>query len=128
MEGNLLDTHTFLWYMFGDASISKTARQIIEGSPASNFISVASLWEVAIKISLGKLILHGSFNNFKELIDDNGFQILPIGFEDVLLITELPFYHRDPFDRIIIAQAINNKLMLISKDSHFAHYEINTSW
>jgi len=70
MEGNLLDTHTFLWYISGDGSISKKARKAIEEFPSSNFISIASLWEIAVKISLGKLILHGSFYSLKELIDN----------------------------------------------------------
>ncbi|WP_202912475.1 type II toxin-antitoxin system VapC family toxin [Sphingobacterium olei] len=128
MVGNLLDTHVFLWYLSGDESISNTARKTIEKSPENNFISIASLWEVAIKISLGKLVLHRSFSELEELLTTNGFHVLPIEFADTLLVTQLPFHHRDPFDRIIIAQSINNKLKLISKDGHFAHYNVKTIW
>lgn len=128
MVGNLLDTHTFLWYLSGDPSISTTARKAIEKSPDNNFISIASLWEIAIKISLSKLVLHKSFSDLEGLITANGFHILHIGFEDTLLVSQLPFHHHDPFDRIIIAQSINNKLRLISKDVYLTQYDVKTIW
>lgn len=124
MAGNLLDTHAFLWFLSGDESISVTARRAIEKSYNQNFVSIASLWEIAIKISLNKLSLNGNFSDLERLIHENGFKVLPLEFEDTFLITSLPFHHRDPFDRIIISQSINRKLNLISKDNQFEKYGI----
>lgn len=107
MKGNLLDTHTFLWYLAGSDQLSSKAKDIIEKYPDQNFISIASLWEIAIKASLDKLTIHGNFNDLQDRIIANGFQIIPIEFEDTVLLTQLPFHHRDPFDRLIIAQSIN---------------------
>ncbi len=111
---NLLDTHSFIWFITGDQKLSKRARQIIEESSVS-FISIASLWEIAIKISLGKLELKFPFLELLYHIELNNFQLLPITFEDTKFISDLPLHHRDPFDRLIIAQCINNNLTLISK-------------
>lgn len=121
-EKNLIDTHAFLQFINGNKELSKNAGQAIEAEGAINFISIASLWEIAIKVSLGKLILNTDFNKISDEIIQNGFEILPLTFEDTLEVSILPFHHRDPFDRIIIAQAITNKLTLISKDEHFSKY------
>ena len=77
---NLIDTHAFLWFIEGDNELSKNARQAIEAEGAINFISIASLWEIAIKVSLGKLILNTDFNKISNKIIQNGFEILPIAF------------------------------------------------
>ena len=119
---NLIDTHAFLWFIDGNKELSKTARLEIEAEGALNFKSIASLWEIAIKVSLGKLILNTNFNKINDKIIQNGFEILSITFEDTVEVSSLPFHHRDPFDRIIIAQAITNNLTLISKDEHFSKY------
>lgn len=125
---NLIDTHTFIWFIEGDKKLSKTAKEIISKKDVSTFISIASLWEIAVKISLGKLELKTSFSKISQLIFNNGFQILPIVFEDTLILSELPFHHRDPFDRIIIAQSITNKLSIISRDKIFSEYNISLIW
>jgi PIN domain nuclease of toxin-antitoxin system len=125
---NLLDTHTFIWFTEGDNQLSSHARKAIEISDVINFISIASLWEIAIKISLGKLELKTPFSNISHQILKNGFQILPITFEDTLTLTKLPFHHRDPFDRIIISQGISNKLSIISKDKNFNDYGVDLVW
>ena len=125
---NLLDTHTFLWFLAGNSELSKTARHKIEEENSMNFISIASIWEIAIKVSLGKLELNKPFHHILDELGKNGFEILPITFEDTLFVSNLPFQHRDPFDRIIIAQAFTNKLTLISKDSQFANYPIKLIW
>ena len=124
----LLDTHTLIWFLEGDNQLSEKAKVSIEKNEEINFISIASLWEIAIKISIGKLELKTTFSKIAEQIFNNGFQILPINFEDTLRITELPFHHRDPFDRIIISQCFNNNLFLISKDKIFTEYDINLIW
>src|SRR4051812_12083730 len=125
---HLLDTHTLIWFINGEEELSQHARKLIEHKNANNFLSIGSLWEIAIKISLGKLKLRTSYADISEQINNNGFQILPITFEDTLRLSALPFHHRDPFDRLIIAQSISNKLTLISKDKQFINYGITPLW
>jgi len=128
MAGNLLDTHAFIWFINGDEALSAKALETIENHPDANYVSIASLWEIAVKISLGKLDIKQPFSKIADEIVKNGFQILPIGFEDVLQLTALSFFHKDPFDRLIIAQGITNKLQIISKDQYFTEYPINVIW
>ena len=117
---NLLDTHTFIWFVEGDAQLSRNARQAIEEeAEGDNFVSIATLWEIAIKISLGKLELKTPFSRILEEIVRNGFKVLPITFEDTLILSKLPFYHRDPFDRIIISQCISRNFVVLSRDQVF---------
>jgi len=125
---NLIDTHALIWFLNGDNDLSDKAKKAIEAEDAINFISIASLWEISIKISLGKLELKTPFSKISELLDNNGFQILPITFEDTLILSTLPFHHRDPFDRIIISQSFNNKLTIISKDRYFDEYQVALTW
>jgi PIN domain nuclease of toxin-antitoxin system len=125
---NLLDTHTFIWFNEGDIQLSKDARKAIERDDVINFISIASLWEISIKISLGKLELKTPFSSISDQIFKNGFRILPITFEDTLTLSKLPFHHRDPFDRMMISQGISNKLVIISKDKIFNDYEVSLIW
>jgi len=124
----LLDTHAFLWFIGGDSELSKQARAVIENPQNEKYISIASFWEIAIKQSLGKLVLDVPFSVLKTEAFSNGFQILPIDFGDTLRLTTLPTHHRDPFDRIIIAQSMENKLTLLSKDSNFSFYDIKVLW
>ncbi len=128
MPQNLLDTHTLIWYINGDMELSKNAREAIEAENAINFVSIASLWEMAIKISLGKLELKTPFNQIGRQLEENSFEVLPVTFEDTLTVSTLPFHHRDPFDRIIIAQSFNNALTLISKDKSFDLYNAKVLW
>ncbi len=128
MQQNLLDTHTLIWFINGSQELSGIARQTIETEHADNYVSIASLWEIAIKISLGKLELKTPYYQISKQLSENGFNILPVSFEDTLLVASLPFYHRDPFDRIIIAQAITNKLTVISKDEQFSNYSVKVVW
>ena len=125
---NLLDTHTLIWFLNGENELSSKARKSIEKKGAVNFVSIASLWEMAIKTSLGKLEMKTPFNKVAEQINDNGFQILPITFSDTLVLLSLPFHHKDPFDRIIISQSINNKLKIIRRDNCFEKYQIDLVW
>lgn len=124
----LLDTHALIWFLNGDANLSIEARKAIESNEAINFVSIASLWEISIKLSLNRLILKTSLENLVEKVRDNNFLFLPITIQDTMIIAGLPFHHRDPFDRLLICQAINNELILISKDQNFIHYEVNLVW
>lgn len=128
MQQNLLDTHTLIWFINGDPELSRTARAAIEADNTINFVSIASLWEMAIKISLGKLELKTPFNQVARQIAENGFEVLPITFEDTLTLSTLPFHHRDPFDRIIIVQSFNNGLTLVSRDKNFELYKADVLW
>ncbi len=128
MQQNLLDTHTLIWYINGDTELSQTARTTIEADNTINFVSIASLWELAIKISLGKLELKTPFNQISRQIEENGFEVLPITLEDTMTLSSIPFHHRDPFDRIIIVQSFNNGLTLISKDKNFGLYKAKLIW
>jgi len=124
----LLDTHTFLWFLDGNEELSKQARMIIENPQNEKFISIASFWEIAIKNSLGKLTLDVPFAELKNEAIKNSFKVLPISFEDTLKLNKLPFHHRDPFDRIIISQAIVNNLTIVSCDKNFIFYYDNLLW
>ncbi len=111
----LLDTHTLIWFLNGDERLSLKAKEAIESQENINIISIASIWEIAIKISLGKFEFRKGFKKFLELIEDNGFEILPISFEHALKVSSLEFIHRDPFDRLIISQAITDKLKIVNQ-------------
>lgn len=125
----LLDTQALLWFVLGDASLSATARQLIEDAANSKHVSPASYWELAIKISIGKYVLHEPFETFIDrAIRQNGFQILPIEPRHTAALINLPFHHRDPFDRLIVAQAIVENLILVSADPAFDAYSIQRLW
>jgi len=125
---NLLDTHVFIWFVNGESKLSAQAKSSIELHTSVNYLSVASLWEIAIKINLGKLELKTPFNNILQQVELNNFKLLPITFEDTVIVSSLPFHHRDPFDRLIISQCLNNNLTLISKDLFLKEYSVNLIW
>lgn len=118
----LLDTHTFLWFLEGSPNLSISAKSAIEDSQSFNFKSIASIWEIAIKIKLGKLKLGVNLEELKSEILKNGFEILPLDFEHLLELSRLQEIHKDLFDRILISQAISEKFTLISKDTNFRLY------
>jgi PIN domain nuclease of toxin-antitoxin system len=124
----LLDTHVLIWFLNGDNSLSAKARKAIESNNATNFISIASLWEIAIKISLDRLSMKVPFERLSNELDKNNFQLLPITFNDTVVLSTLTFHHRDPFDRLIVSQAIANDFTLISKDKEFYAYKIKLLW
>lgn len=124
----LLDTHAFLWFISGNASLSKNARQAIESVQAQSYVSIASLWEIAIKTKIGKLDIGMPFVDLKKHIAANGFDLPPIHFEHLQIITDLPLQHQDPFDRILVAQSMAESLIVITKDPHFKGYEVQTLW
>lgn len=124
----LLDTHVLIWFIEGDVKLSATSRQIIENESVSCFVSIVSFWEMAIKVSLGNLKLHTTFDKYHELVLKNDIQILDIDFEHTTKLSQLPFYHRDPFDRTLIAQALVADLTLISKEKLFDKYGVKRFW
>lgn len=125
----LLDTHTLLWFLMGDARLSDTALDLIQEAENEAFISIASLWEIAIKVSLGKLTLAQEFHElFPSQLEHNDFQILPAEPEHLSHLIGLPFHHKDPFDRLIICQAIHENLPIIGCDRVFSSYPIQLLW
>lgn len=124
----LLDTHTFLWYLQESKELSAKAAEIIEDSSNAIWLSIASLWEISIKVGLGKLSLQNSFTELKGVLQQLKIEILPIAFSDTERYLNLPLHHRDPFDRILVAQAMNHSLILISRDLAFDAYDIQRVW
>lgn len=119
----LIDTHAFLWFVSNSKELSQTAKTIIEDGQNEIFISIASLWEISIKTALGKLSIKGNYDSVIDDLNDNSIQILPINFAHTVEQNRLPFHHhRDPFDRIIIAQAIVENIDFISADNVFDDY------
>ncbi|WP_017294268.1 type II toxin-antitoxin system VapC family toxin [Geminocystis herdmanii] len=125
----LLDTHTFLWFVNESDEIPEHLFNLLE-SDVDLLLSIASLWEIAIKVSINKLTLPKNYHEFiSEQIKINDIEILPISLSHLNIITTLPLHHKDPFDRLIIAQAIEKNITIISKDSVFNSYtEIKTIW
>jgi len=114
----LLDTHSFLWFVLNDPQLSGTAQSLI-GDPANEvLISPASYWEIAIKVALGKLDLHAPYDDFMQRgIVGNDFEVLPIEPRHTSILTTLPLHHRDPFDRLLVAQAMVESVPLVSADA-----------
>lgn len=125
----LLDTHTFLWFIDDGAALSSTAKSLIEAPGNTPYLSMASLWEIAIKVSIGKLTIPSPFQAFiMQQISENRIELLDIKPDHIGIVGILPFHHRDPFDRLIIAQAMSEKLPIISKDENFKAYGLTLYW
>lgn len=125
---NLLDSHTLIWFIGGDDKLSEPAKMAVELNAPNNYVSIVSIWEIAIKINVGKLKLKTSFEDFIKNINHNSFQILPVSTADALAVSSFPLHHRDPFDRMIIAQAQNYGLQIITKDTVFKYYDVSVLW
>lgn len=123
----LLDTHTLIWFLDNDIRLPASTRRQIETTPTV-FVSVASLWEIAIKANIGKLDLSAPFSTIEPNIVSLGITQLSISFKDLEIYLSLPLHHRDPFDRILIAQAISYSLCLVSKDTQMDSYSIQRLW
>jgi PIN domain nuclease of toxin-antitoxin system len=124
----LLDTHSFIWFFNGDEQLSLKAKTLIEEPKNRKFVSIASIWEVAIKLSLKKLVFDGDTSELAKLIELNGFYILPVSVDHTVAYEKLDLIHRDPFDRILVAQAIVEKLTIITKDENIQKYKVSTDW
>ena len=120
----LLDTHVLLWWLADDRKLGKTAREIIANPTNDVHVSTASVWEAAIKASLGRLEIE--LDDLEEAIVRNGFRPLPIGFRHAVTAGRLPSVHRDPFDRMLVAQAGVEELRIVSHDRVFERYGLST--
>lgn len=125
----LLDTHTLLWFYLGDAQLSVAARLLIEDAANTKLVSPASYWELAVKVALGKYALTESYDDFiQHAIFENGFHILPIEPRHTGVLVALPHHHKDPFDRLLAAQAMAEGIPLVSVDPAFDPYPITRLW
>jgi PIN domain nuclease of toxin-antitoxin system len=124
----LVDTHALLWYLQGDANLSDLALKVIESKDNDVFVSIASLWEIAIKLGLGKLEIQRPFENLEGDLHRLDIKVLPIAFTEINIYRSLPLHHRDPFDRILIAQSIRNSLTIITRDDLFEPYSVQVLW
>jgi PIN domain nuclease of toxin-antitoxin system len=125
----LLDTHAFLWFIMGNPNLSANARALIEDQANEKFLSVAGLWEIAIKVSIGKLALSAPFDTLiPQQLNVNGFELLNLEILHTAALISLPFHHRDPFDRLLIAQAMVEQMQIVSIDSTFDAYPIKRLW
>lgn len=124
----LLDTHALIWFLNGDEKLSEKSKLAIEDPNNNKIVSFASIWEIAIKISVEKFKYPQGFKQFLGLIEENGFEILQLSFEHTLVVSSLEFIHRDPFDRMLIAQCKCDDLVLITIDENIKKYNIRTLW
>jgi len=124
----LLDTHTFIWFLNEDKKLPKYITNIIADIDNKCFLRIASLWEISIKTSLGKLTLKDGFNKISEFINNNDIDILPITFEHLQILLKLKYHHRDPFDRILISQGITENFLIATNDISFNKYSVKTIW
>ncbi|MGO8947168.1 MAG: type II toxin-antitoxin system VapC family toxin [Ktedonobacterales bacterium] len=125
----LLDTHTFFWFLDDNPRLSATAKTVIVDGSNEILLSMASLWEMAIKISLSKLSISSPFGPYiSQQLSANTIGILDISLAHVAAVIALPFHHRDPFDRLLIAQAQIEQIPLISVDTVFDAYAVRRLW
>jgi PIN domain nuclease of toxin-antitoxin system len=129
MSDVLLDTHTMLWFLWDDSRLSGAAKAIIEDAENRKLVSIASCWEIAIKAGLGKLDLGEPSRSFlPREIARNNFELLPVSLDHATMVETLAAYHRDPFDRLLIVQAIAESLSVISADAVFDRYGVSRLW
>ncbi|HYR09547.1 MAG TPA: type II toxin-antitoxin system VapC family toxin [Longimicrobium sp.] len=126
---SLLDTHAFLWFISGDNRLSLRARNRIEARNAEVLLSIASIWEIAIKAALGRLPLPSPVRSFvPQQMTENNIGLLPIALDHALEAGSLPHHHRDPFDRMLVVQARMEEMPIISADPELDRYGIDRVW
>ena len=125
----LLDTHAILWWATGEEQLSPKARATIADPKTEVFISIASAWETQVKASIGKLKVSGRTGDlFRDIIIEHGFRLVGIELDDIDRLAKLPKLHRDPFDRLLVAQALERDVTLVTKDTLLADYGASTLW
>ena len=125
----LLDTHAFLWFALDHPNLSAAAQSLILDPSHDKLISPATYWEIAIKVSTGKLDLNPPYAEFMdEAINGNGFGVLPVLVAHTTVASRLPFHHRDPFDRLLVAQALAENIPLVSGDATLDRYGVRRVW
>ena len=124
----LVDTQAFIWFVEDDNQLPEKIKIELEDIDNSIVISIASLWEMTIKLSLGKLNLGCLIEEMIDKVYQNGFEILPILPDHIIKLSKLDYFHRDPFDRIIISQGLSENMVIVSSDKVFDEYSIKRKW
>lgn len=124
----LLDTHVFIWFSQDFSELSEKAKYIIRDPENPCYVSIVTFWEMAIKISLDRLEVKYPLTEVLDICSDNGIKLLPLKFAHVLRIRNLPLHHKDPFDRMLIAQCQVENISLITKDETLRKYDIDIIW
>jgi PIN domain nuclease of toxin-antitoxin system len=125
----LLDTHALIWFAENSPTLSKPAREALEDAENDLHYSVASIWEIAIKASLGKLKIRVPLDpDFRKQLEESGFAALSIEYAHAASVLALPWHHRDPFDRLLVAQALREQMLLVSHDRQLDAYQVKRVW
>lgn len=124
----LIDTQILIWSLIDIPKLSKKVFQLLTNTNNEILVGAVSIWEIAIKTSIGKLSFPFELKNIVKEINDLNINILDISSEHLIKVAELPFYHKDPFDRLIISQAIIENIPIISSDNYLKKYGINIIW
>lgn len=124
----LLDTHALIWFDSGDERLSTTARERLDRSDSEIYLSIATVWEMAIKAGTGRLRLPEPIREYVVEKMEAGLRLLPIEWQHAAAVESLPHYHRDPFDRLLVAQALAEKLPIVTGDPSFRPYGITVIW
>lgn len=124
----ILDTHTLLWYIENDAKLSTAVKSTLENTEDPIFLSVVSLWEIAIKVNIAKLKISAPMDTLVAYLADQDISILPITPAHIARYTTLDLHHRDPFDRMIIVQAMEEELIVLGADEAFDLYDVKRVW
>jgi PIN domain nuclease of toxin-antitoxin system len=121
----LLDTHIILWFLGNVEKLSEEALSAITDQKNEKYVSIVSAWELAIKINLGKLTFEGGVANFFKMIQENGFELMPVKEDHIIRLETLPLHHRDPFDRLLLTTAISEQMTFITSDKEFTQYGVS---
>lgn len=124
----LLDTHALIWFAEGDDKLSPKAKSAIETLSSNRFVSIVSVWEIVIKSNLNKLNFKKSIPDISKFLFDNDIELLSVDLNHLNTLSKLEYYHRDPFDRLLISQALTENLTIISADQHFKFYPVSVVW
>ncbi|HKE83410.1 MAG TPA: type II toxin-antitoxin system VapC family toxin [Vicinamibacterales bacterium] len=124
----LLDTHAFLWFAAGDRRLSRRARAAMEADDAELLVSAASVWEMSIKASVGRLRLPAPVDAYMAEKIAEGYQMAPVTWAHAAAVQQLPFHHRDPFDRLLVAHARVERYRLVTRDRVFRKYGVDIVW
>jgi PIN domain nuclease of toxin-antitoxin system len=124
----LLDTHTALWALAGQENLSTKCTEILGDTSQSLAVSIVSIWEVAIKINIGKLKLAHGIKGFIGMLEDACTEICPITARSLICYESLPLIHRDPFDRLLVATAITESMVVLTADRNIARYDVSCLW
>jgi PIN domain nuclease of toxin-antitoxin system len=125
----LLDSHALVWALLKDHRLSPRARAALREHPGELHFSIVSLWELSIKITIGKLrTLGSSIAYFRDECREHGIEIIPLRIEHILRAETLPLHHRDPFDRLLVAQALEDNLAILTDDAHIRRYPVKAVW